>query len=149
MARKQPKAPEKPKPEIPPHRHELKAHEHPLFEHDHAHEHPQRSPLPHDHPLLGHEHAQMPHEHAAVVQAMSEYHRVMQGHLRGTTRALLAVIELGSVNTEQRAALHNVRVTLGDAHGSGCAHESQAYEAGDVLVCQDCRESLPSPDAAG
>ena len=54
---------------------------------------------PHDHPLRGHTHGDL------------------QGHLKGSVRGLLAVLELGSVNTEQRKAIHDVRVIIGDAHG--------------------------------
>lgn len=69
-----------------------------------------------------------------------------------TVRALLAVFEAGSLNSDQRRAIHNVRVLLGDAEGLGCAHENTAYEAGDALVCQECRQVLnaavaePGPD---
>ena len=60
-------------------------------------------------------------------------------------RALLDVFEAGDLNTRQMAAIHQVRVILGDAEGLGCPHENTAFEKGDVLVCQDCREELPVP----
>lgn len=64
--------------------------------------------------------------------------------LLAAVRALLAVFEAGGLNTSQRHAVHQVRVLIGDAEGLGCAHESVAFEAGDALVCQDCREILNS-----
>ena len=133
--RAQPKPPPESKPQIAPHRHELEPHDHDLPSHDHpefAHEHP------HDHQVPPHEHPVPAHEH-----------RDVRGQLVGAVRALLTVFEGGAINTRQRKALHNVRVVIGDAHGTGCPHETANYEAGDVLVCQDCREALPSPDAAG
>ena len=66
-------------------------------------------------------------------------HEDLQGHLKGAIRALLTVFEAGSVNSEQRKALHAARVVIGDAHGNVCAHENMAFEAGDILICQDCR----------
>ncbi len=69
-------------------------------------------------------------------------------------RALLDVFEGGDLNTRQVAAIHAVRVILGDAKGLGCPHENTAFEngpVGDILICQDCREELPVPvpDAGG
>ena len=82
----------------------------------------------HGHPLLEHDHK---HDH-----------RDLRGHFRGVVRALLEVIEVGSKNSEQVKAIHAVRVIIGDAHGSDCTHENVAYEAGDILVCQDCRTKV-------
>ena len=66
--------------------------------------------------------------------------------LAQAVRAVLLVFEAGSVNTEQRKAIHAVRRLLQDVHGSDCSHENHAYEdvgdQHDVLVCQDCRETL-------
>ena len=55
-------------------------------------------------------------------------------------RALIVVIEMGSINSAQRQAIHEVRRALRDVTGSGCRHENTAYEQDDVLVCQVCRE---------
>ncbi len=73
---------------------------------------------------------------------------------RDAVRALLDVFEGGDLNTRQVAAIHKVRVILGDAKGLGCPHENTAFEngpVGDILICQDCREELPVPvpDAGG
>ena len=63
-----------------------------------------------------------------------------------SVRAILDVFEAGTLNSAQKRAVHNVRVSIGDAEGLGCAHENVAYEEGDVLVCQDCREVI-TPEA--
>lgn len=64
------------------------------------------------------------------------------GILAEAVRGLIAVIEAGSVNDQQRKAIQQVRLVLGDFTGSLCTHEHHAYEEGDVLVCQECREVL-------
>ncbi len=88
----------------------------------------------------------------------SEYRESRKGAAppphRDAVRALLDVFEGGDLNTRQTAAIHKVRVTLGDAEGLGCPHENTAFEngpVGDILICQDCREELPVPvpDAGG
>jgi len=79
----------------------------------------------------------------------SHDHRDFRAQLVGAVRALLVAMEAGEINTNQQTAIHTVRVIIGDAHGLGCPHENSVYEANDVLVCQDCREALPSPDAGG
>ena len=118
-----------------------KEHEHPLEEHGHPHEHPEIAELAAGvtrmhlalvdevHLLSKHEHEKPPkHEH-----------HDLRGHFRGVVRALLAVMESGSLNSEQVKALHAVRVIIGDVHGSNCQHENSVYEENDVLICQDCR----------
>ena len=72
----------------------------------------------------------------------------MGGQMKDAIRALLAVLEAGSLNSEQRVAIHHVRVVIGDAEGSGCPHELTVYEEGDRLICQACREDL-TPEAKG
>jgi hypothetical protein len=107
---------------------ELPPHDHPLVEHEH--------PLPpHEHPLVGHSHELPVHAHA-------HEHKDLRGQLRGAVRAVLAVFEAGKINSEQKKAIHAVRVILGDAHGPGCPHENAVYEQGDRLICQDCREDV-------
>lgn len=129
-------------PAIPDHRHdEVAEHGHPVPDHDHGrqeHEHP------HDHPVPDHQHD---HEHGPA----RHEHRDLHGHLRGSVRALLAVLEASSLNTEQQRLMHQVRVIIGDAHGRGCPHENTVYEEGDRLICQDCREDVTpaSADAGG
>ena len=124
---------------LPEHEHPLVVHEHqhshPLPEHNHPHEHP-HDHGPHEHL---HEHDQAPrHEHR-------DLRADLRADLRGALRAMLAVVEIGTVNSEQVKAIRVVRVILGDAHGSGCLHENTAYEEGDVLVCQDCRAIVTPP----
>ena len=61
----------------------------------------------------------------------------------GAIRALVQAIEVGgSFNTAQSEALHRVKVIIGDDSPYGCRHENHAYEAGDRLICQDCREDI-------
>ena len=86
-----------------------------------SHEHEQRPPLGHEHPQI---------------------QRNLLGQVRGLIRATIAVFETGSLNTEQVKAIHALRVVLGDAYGLGCPHENTAYEQGDRLICQDCREDI-------
>ena len=69
-------------------------------------------------------------------------HGDLLGQLRGSVRALLAVFAAGSLNTEQQKAIHAVKVVIGDDFGPGCAHKNTVYEAGDKLVCQDCRSEV-------
>ena len=119
----------------------LVEHIHPAqpYEHEHPHEHEEHSHY-HEHPSYkhSHEHEHPPHEHAP----QKHEHRDLRGHLRGAIRGLLEVIETGSVNSEQRKAIHAVRVIIGDSHGTDCSHENVAYEEDDVLVCQDCRRVI-------
>ena len=63
-------------------------------------------------------------------------------NLMNAVRALVDVLEAGTVNSAQRKQLHRVKVALGEASGSGCLHERSAYEEGDVLICLDCRTKL-------
>ena len=107
------------------HGHEYATPEH---THDHVHEHQHDAVPKHSH---DHDHAVPKHDHGDL-----------RGNLRGTVRALLLVFEGGALNTAQAKALYAVRVIIGDAHGSACAHENTAYEEGDVLVCQDCRAKV-------
>lgn len=106
------------------HVHPLEEHAHPLELHDHPLER-------HDHPLPGHDHSLPKHDH-----------RDLRAELRGAMRALLAVFEVGSLNSAQQRAIHAVRVIIGDAHGSGCPHELTVYEENDRLICQACRVDL-------
>ncbi len=76
-------------------------------------------------------------------------HADLRGHLIGTVRALLEVMEAGRLNTEQKRAIHTVRVIIGDAYGTDCPHENTAYEADGKLRCQDCRAEVSPPDAGG
>ena len=85
------------------------------------HIHDQRPPLAHEHPQI---------------------QRNVLGQVRGALRGVLAVFESAPLNREQRQAVHALRVILGDAHGSGCAHENAVYEKDDRLICQDCREDI-------
>lgn len=92
--------------------------------------------MPHVHEAIPHEH---PHEHAPHEPQRHE-HEAQTGLTKGAVRALIIAFEVGTgLNTEQRKALHAVRVILGDAYGPGCDHENTVYEEGDRLVCQDCR----------
>lgn len=128
--------------DVQPHDHPLPFHDHALPEHEHAlleHGHPV---VEHQHLLEGHEH---PHEHDRV---SAHQHRDLRAELRGAVRAVLKVVEVGHLNSAQVQAIHDVRVIIGDAHGRNCSHEHVAYETGDVLVCQDCRQEV-NPDAAG
>lgn len=66
--------------------------------------------------------------------------------LAKAVRGLIAVFEAGSVNTEQRQAIERVREILGEPRAP-CRHENVAYEEGDALICQDCREDItPKPE---
>ena len=76
-------------------------------------------------------------------------HADLRGHLIGTVRALLEVMEAGRLNTEQKRAIHTVRVIIGDAYGTDCPHENTAYEQDGRLWCQDCRAEVSPPDAGG
>ena len=89
------------------------------------HSHEQRPPLPHEHPQI---------------------QRNVLGQVRGALRGVLAVFEKGTLNTEQRKAIHALRVVLGDAYGPGCTHENAVYEQNDRLICQDCRKDI-TPEA--
>ena len=124
--RKNPVPMESPRVGVPEHVHPYAPLEH---THDHNHEH-QHSAVP--------KHHHDPHDHAVP----RHDHGDLRGNLRGAVRALLIVLENGTVNSEQRGAIHAVRVIIGDAHGSGCGHENTAYEGGDRLICQDCRRDL-------
>lgn len=62
--------------------------------------------------------------------------------LHDTILTLIDVFEAGPMNSAQRQALHKTRVALGVAKGLGCPHESTAYEEGDRLICQVCREDI-------
>ena len=129
---------------------------------------PSYAPYRHEHPVAEHKHGPA-HEHTDVAELSDRLdkvvlsfrdeqrhlhplaphdHRDLRGHFRGVVRALLEVIEVGSKNSEQVKAIHAVRVIIGDAHGSDCTHENVAYEAGDCLICQDCRKDV-TPDAGG
>ena len=116
-----------PAPEVQPHKHS---------EYEHSHEH--------SHELVSHEHSAVPqHGHDPHDHTVPKHeHSDLRAELRGAVRALLRVIKVGSVNAEQRKAIHAVRVIIGDAHGNVCAHENVAYEEGDVLICQDCRARM-------
>lgn len=116
-------------------------------EHEHAYNDFAYKDHAHPYALEGHEHSAVPsHEHDPHDHPVPRHeHGDLLGHLRGAVRALLNVIETGSVNSEQRKAIHAVRVIVGDAHGTVCAHENVAYEQGDVLICQDCRTVLSEP----
>ncbi len=123
--------------ETPPHSHqEVTFHEHA----EKPHEHP-----PHEHPAEvvdhGHPHSHEPHDHGLVPHD----HRDQRALSIGAVRKLLAVLEAGSLNSEQAKAIHAVRVTIGDAHGTDCPHENTAYEKGDVLTCTDCGEKGLDP----
>ena len=123
-------------------------HSHPVPDHDHAvpdhlHEHGPHVPVDHTHPSEAHDH---PHEHDTTPK---HGHEDLRGHLVGTVRALLEVMEAGRLNTEQKHAIHTVRVIIGDAYGTDCPHENTAYEQDDRLVCQDCRAEVSPPDAGG
>jgi len=107
----------------------------------HVHEHPHAHELQdHTHPReYLHEH---PHEHLDEALALKNVQRSLRAESRGAVRALLAVIEVGNVNSEQRKAIHAVRVIIGDSHGVSCPHTNVVYEVGDVLICQDCQEVI-------
>ena len=62
--------------------------------------------------------------------------------LKTAIRALVAAVEVGQVNSEQRRLLEYAKQALGDPHELACRHENTFYEVGDVLVCQDCRAVL-------
>ena len=118
-------------------------HPHPFASEKHDHD---RTYAAEDHkhdtvPEHGHDdrHALRKHDHSDLV-----------GHLRGAVRALLTILEAGAVNSEQRKAIHAVRVIIGDAQGNGCAHENVVFEKGDRLICQNpaCRQDL-TPEASG
>ncbi len=130
---------DKPKEQVIPHRHELKTHDHDLPEHSH----PQGSyaDLVHTHELIAHNH-DTSHQHEQVAHE----HKDSRALVVGAVRALLAVLDLGTLNTAQAKAMHAVRVVVGDAHGAGCDHRNTALEAGDVNTCLDCRAVLPAPD---
>lgn len=66
----------------------------------------------------------------------------MAANIIGAVRAMVLVLEAGPMNSEQRRLLHIVQQALGDGKGPVCLHENHAYEANDVLVCQDCRAKL-------
>lgn len=100
-----------------------------------SHGHEQRPPLTHTHEVPVHSHPLPIHEHPQI-------QRNVLGQVRGALRGVLAVFETGTINTEQRKAIHALRVTLGDAYGSGCIHENAVYEQNDRLICQDCREDI-------
>lgn len=57
-------------------------------------------------------------------------------------RALVAVIEGGAVNSEQKRLLQHVALALGDITAIECPHPSTAYEEGDRLICQECRADI-------
>ena len=65
-----------------------------------------------------------------------------KANLTNAVRALVGVVEIGTVNSEQRRLLQVVKHELGDGPGPVCPHERSVYEEGDVLVCQDCRQRL-------
>ena len=93
----------------------------------------------HSHPLEAHDHT---HEHAATPYAHSHEiasHTHSSDDLVRAVRAIIRVFEVGVTNSEQSKALHNVRVAIGDAYGTGCLHEQRAFEKGDRLICQSCR----------
>lgn len=154
MAKKtrQAKSPPKPQPEAPEHA-VLPEHDHD----EHSHDHGPHVPLDHTHPLEAHyhdhEHEPLPpltHEHAHEHDTAPKHgHEDLRGHLVGTIRALLEVMEAGRLNTAQRHAIHTVRVIIGDAYGTDCPHENTAYEADGKLRCQDCRAEISPPDAGG
>ena len=70
---------------------------------------------------------------------------MMQRNLIDAVRLLVAVIEVGTINSEQHRMLQYVKAVLGDEHEPFCAHANSAYEEDNVLVCQDCRVVLPRP----
>ena len=66
----------------------------------------------------------------------------MKRNLTDAVRMLVAVIEVGTINSEQHRLLQYVKAALGDEHEPFCIHANTAYEEGDVLVCQDCAAVL-------
>ena len=143
MAKVKPQPSKPAVPQYAPYRHEhpVPQHPHPPTQHDHPHVH--EGVASHEHPPKSHTH--VPHEHEA---APKHDHRDLRGQLRGAVRSLLTVIETGNLNSEQVAAIHAVRVIIGDRYGTACQHENTVYEEGDALVCQDCREVI-TPTPAG
>lgn len=107
---------------------------------DHAHPPVIQAPYEHDHDhyhteLSNHQHQ----EQLDVTQRLIDHTNNLNYKLAQTVRALIRVFEVGVTNSEQSKALHNVRVAIGDAYGTGCLHEQRAFEKGDRLICQSCR----------
>ena len=116
---------------LPEHSHELLVHVHPLETHEHEHDHGAYS-------VKGHE-----HEHAHEHQHEHSHPKTAE-----IVRALLGVFRVGQINSAQVQAIDVVKRLLGDP-ARLCRHENTVYEEGDVLVCQDCRETItPEPEAA-
>ena len=101
----------------------------------------------HSHPLEAHDHEPLvEHTHDHWHQSLEENIRVLYTAIANgdskvvqAVRALIKVFEVGVINSEQTKAIHNVRVAIGDAYGTGCPHELRAFEKGDRLICQSCR----------
>ena len=116
-------------------------HSHPLPDHSHellVHVHPLEA---HGHPLEQHEHK---HDHGAYsVKAHEHEHQHEHGHPKTAeiVRALLDMFRVGQINSAQMQGIEVVKRLLGDP-AVLCRHENTAFEEGDVLVCQDCREVL-------
>lgn len=116
---------------LPEHSHELLLHEHSLEQHDHKHDHGSYS-------VKGHE-----HEHAHEHQHEHSHPKTAE-----IVRALLGVFGVGQINSAQVQGIEEVKRLLGDP-AMLCAHRNAVYELDDVLICQDCRETItPEPEAA-
>ena len=104
--------------------------------------------------LREHEHAEMASQgyveasfatlvhREALAKEIQNVRHSLRAEFRGAVRSFIGVMEAGHLNSEQVKAIHALRVIIGDSHGTGCRHETSAYEEGDVLVCLDCREAV-------